>query len=116
MRSELAQRLVGKHRGNLVKSTGDGILARAARSVARGHLAPGSNEVLVSRVVTDLVAGAGLKFSERGSQELDCRVDGSCSQQAPSFAICCGALVCLRHLADVSVTLHVRFAPKAALP
>jgi hypothetical protein len=30
----------------------------------------GSNEVLVSRVVTDLVAGAGLKFSERGSHEL----------------------------------------------
>jgi hypothetical protein len=29
-----------------------------------------SNEVLVSRVVTDLVAGTGLKFSERGSFEL----------------------------------------------
>ena len=29
-----------------------------------------SSEVLVSRVVTDLVAGAGLKFSERGSHEL----------------------------------------------
>jgi hypothetical protein len=29
-----------------------------------------SSEVLVSRVVTDLVAGAGLKFSERGSYEL----------------------------------------------
>jgi pimeloyl-ACP methyl ester carboxylesterase len=29
-----------------------------------------SSEVLVSRVVTDLVAGAGLKFSERGSFEL----------------------------------------------
>ena len=27
-------------------------------------------EVLVSRVVTDLVAGAGLKFSDRGSREL----------------------------------------------
>lgn len=27
------------------------------------------NEVLVSRVVTDLVAGAGLKFSERGAHE-----------------------------------------------
>ena len=27
-------------------------------------------EVLVSRVVTDLVAGAGLRFSERGSHEL----------------------------------------------
>jgi hypothetical protein len=29
-----------------------------------------SSEVLVSRVVTDLVAGAGLRFSERGSYEL----------------------------------------------
>jgi class 3 adenylate cyclase len=28
------------------------------------------SEVLVSRVVTDLVAGAGLKFSERGLHEL----------------------------------------------
>ena len=31
---------------------------------------PTLDEVLVSRVVTDLVAGAGLKFSERGSHEL----------------------------------------------
>jgi class 3 adenylate cyclase len=38
----------------------------AARVMAKCQ--PG--EVLVSRVVTDLVAGAGLKFSERGSQEL----------------------------------------------
>jgi hypothetical protein len=30
----------------------------------------GSSEVLVSRVVTDLVAGAGLKFSGRGSHQL----------------------------------------------
>lgn len=29
------------------------------------------NEVLVSRVVTDLVAGAGLTFAERGSHELE---------------------------------------------
>jgi class 3 adenylate cyclase len=28
------------------------------------------DEVLVSRVVTDLVAGAGLRFAERGSHEL----------------------------------------------
>jgi len=28
------------------------------------------SEVLVSRVVTDLVAGAGLKFADRGSHEL----------------------------------------------
>jgi hypothetical protein len=37
---------------------------------------PGSAEVLVSRVVTDLVAGAGLKFAERGSFELGARALG----------------------------------------
>jgi class 3 adenylate cyclase len=112
---QLARQMVGKHRGNLVKSTGDGILAtfdgpgRAVRcalslgtaakqiglplraglhtgeielrgrdiggiavhAAARVMAQSGSNEVLVSRVVTDLVAGAGLKFSERGSFELD---------------------------------------------
>lgn len=111
---QLARQMVEKHRGNLVKSTGDGILAtfdgpgRAVRCALsfgtaaqqiglplraglhtgeielRGHdiggiavhaaarvmAQSGSNEVLVSRVVTDLVAGAGLKFAERGSFEL----------------------------------------------
>lgn len=110
----LAQQVIGKHRGNLVKSTGDGILAtfdgpgRAVRcalafgsaanqiglplraglhtgeieirgndiggiavhAAARVMSHSGSDEVLVSRVVTDLVAGAGLKFAERGSFEL----------------------------------------------
>jgi class 3 adenylate cyclase len=110
----IAKQSVEKHRGNLIKTTGDGILAtfdgpgRAVRcalaleaagkqiglplraglhtgeielrgrdvggiavhAAARvmAHCAPG--EVLVSRVVTDLVAGAGLKFAERGSHEL----------------------------------------------
>ena len=109
-----AQRVIEKHRGNLIKTTGDGILAtfdgpgRAIRCALAFELAatqiglplraglhtgeveirdgdiggvavhaaarvmalsrPG--EVLVSRVVTDLVAGAGLKFSDRGSHEL----------------------------------------------
>ena len=111
---QLAQHMVDKHRGNLVKSTGDGIVAtfdgpgRAVRcALAFGSAAKqiglpvraglhtgeieirgkdiggiavhaaarvmsqcGSDEVLVSRVVTDLVAGAGLEFSERGSFEL----------------------------------------------
>jgi class 3 adenylate cyclase len=110
----IAKQAVEKHRGKLIKSTGDGVLATfdgpgravrcalaleaagkqiglplraglhtgeielrgrdvggiavhaAARVMAR--CAPG--EVLVSRVVTDLVAGAGLKFAERGSHEL----------------------------------------------
>lgn len=110
----LAQQIIDKHRGHLVKSTGDGILAtfdgpgRAVRcalafgsaakdiglplraglhtgeievrgndiggiavhAAARVMSHSGSDEVLVSRVVTDLVAGAGLKFAERGSFEL----------------------------------------------
>jgi pimeloyl-ACP methyl ester carboxylesterase len=111
---QLAQRIVEKHRGNLVKSTGDGILAtfdgpgRAVRCAmaftsaaepiglrlragphtgeieVRGRDIGGiavhaaarvmaqcqPSEVLASRVVTDIVAGAGLKFSERGLHEL----------------------------------------------
>jgi class 3 adenylate cyclase len=111
---QLARQTVEKHRGILVKTTGDGILAtfdgpgRAVRcalmlgtaalqiglplraglhtgeieirgqdiggiavhAAARVMAQSQSSEVLVSRVVTDLVAGAGLKFSERGSYEL----------------------------------------------
>ena len=110
----LAQQLVGEHRGTLIKSTGDGILAtfdgpgRAVRcalafgsaclqiglplraglhtgeievrdndiggiavhAAARVMAKSTANEVLVSRVVTDLVAGAELKFRDRGSHEL----------------------------------------------
>jgi class 3 adenylate cyclase len=111
---QIAKEAVHKHRGILVKTTGDGILAtfdgpgRAVRcalafgsasrqlglpvragihtgeiemrgsdiggiavhAAARVMAQCESSEVLVSRVVTDLVAGAGLKFSERGSYEL----------------------------------------------
>ena len=111
---QLSEQNIKKHRGILVKCTGDGILAtfdgpgRAVRcalalcfaakqiglplraglhtgeieirgsdiggiavhAAARVMAQSASNEVLVSRVVTDLVAGAGLKFSERGSFEL----------------------------------------------
>jgi pimeloyl-ACP methyl ester carboxylesterase len=111
---QLAKQMVEKHRGILVKNTGDGILAtfdgpgRAVRcalafgaaaqqiglplraglhtgeieirgrdiggiavhAAARVMAQSQSSEVLVSRVVTDLVAGAGLKFAERGSHEL----------------------------------------------
>jgi class 3 adenylate cyclase/pimeloyl-ACP methyl ester carboxylesterase len=110
----LAEQVVERHRGKLVKNTGDGILAtfdgpgrgvrcalalgEAARQLGlplraglhtgeiemRGndvggiavHVAArvmgksGANEVFVSRVVTDLVAGAGLKFAVRGSFDL----------------------------------------------
>jgi class 3 adenylate cyclase len=111
---QLAIQTIEKHRGTLVKSTGDGILAtfdgpgRAVRcalafgtaskqiglplraglhtgeievrgrdiggiavhAAARVMAHSQPSEVLVSRVVTDLVAGAGLKFAERGSHEL----------------------------------------------
>ena len=111
---QIAKQTVDKHRGTLVKTTGDGILAtfdgpgRAVRCALRFESASkqiglrvragvhtgeiemrgediggitvhaaarvmaecGPGEVLVSRVVTDLVAGAGLKFSARGSYEL----------------------------------------------
>ena len=111
---QIAKQMVEKHRGTLIKTTGDGILATfdgpgravrcalafetAAKQIGlplraglhtgevemRGHDVGGiavhaaarvmgqcaPSEVLVSRVVTDLVAGAGLKFSERGSHEL----------------------------------------------
>jgi class 3 adenylate cyclase len=111
---QLAVQTIEKHRGTLVKSTGDGILAmfdgpgRAVRCALALGTATGQiglplraglhtgeieirgrdiggiavhaaarvmaqsrpREVLVSRVVTDLVAGAGLKFTERGSHEL----------------------------------------------
>ncbi len=110
----LAKQMVEKHRGNLIKSTGDGILATfdgpgrgvrcalalgtaaqqiglplraglhtgeieirgkdiggiAVHAAARVMAQSQPSEVLVSRVVTDLVAGAGLKFSDRGSHEL----------------------------------------------
>ncbi len=111
---QIARQMVEKHRGRLIKTTGDGILATfdgpgravrcalafeaAAKQIGlplRAGLHTGEielrdrdvggiavhaaarvmaqcqpNEVWVSRVVTDLVAGAGLKFSERGSHEL----------------------------------------------
>lgn len=111
---ELALQVVEKHRGTLIKSTGDGILATfdgpargvrcalalgtATRQIGlpiRAGLHTGEieirgrdiggiavhaasrvmtqsqpDEVLVSRVVTDLVAGAGLTFAGRGSHEL----------------------------------------------
>ena len=110
---QLARQIIGRHRGNLVKTTGDGVLATfdgpgravrcalafgdAAKQIGlplRAGLHTGEvelrgndiggiavhaaarvmgqcepSEVWVSRVVTDLVAGAGLTFAERGSHE-----------------------------------------------
>jgi class 3 adenylate cyclase len=59
----------GLHTGEIEIRGGD-IGGIAVHAAARVMALSQSNEVLVSRVVTDLVAGAGLKFSARGSHEL----------------------------------------------
>jgi len=105
---------IERQRGQLVKSTGDGVLAtfdgpaRAVRCAvglrdalgslgleiraglhtgevelrdhdvggiavhlaARVQAQAGPNEILVSRTVTDLVAGSGIQFEDRGEHEL----------------------------------------------
>jgi class 3 adenylate cyclase/dienelactone hydrolase len=110
----LAQRIIDQHRGRLIKTTGDGILASfdgpgraikcaialsqaamriglklraglhtgeveargqdiagfAVNAAARIMGEAGPGEILVSRVVTDLVAGAGVNFARRASCEL----------------------------------------------
>jgi class 3 adenylate cyclase len=60
---------IGVHTGEVELRRGDvrGITVHAAARVMR-KCAPG--EVFVSRIVTDLVAGAGLNFAERGAHEL----------------------------------------------
>ena len=59
----------GLHTGE-IEIRGNDIGGIAVHAAARVMSHCGSDEVLVSRVVTDLVAGAGLKFAERGSFEL----------------------------------------------
>lgn len=59
----------GLHTGE-IEMRGSDIGGIAVHAAARVMAQCQSSEVLVSRVVTDLVAGAGLKFSERGSYEL----------------------------------------------
>jgi hypothetical protein len=58
----------GLHTGE-IEIRGKDIGGIAVHAAARVMAQSASNEVLVSHVVTDLVAGAGLKFSERGSFE-----------------------------------------------
>lgn len=111
---KLAHQLVQQHRGRLIKTTGDGILASfdgpgraikcalafsgavariglklraglhtgevevrgediagiAVNAAARIMGEAGAGEILVSRVVTDLVAGAGVNFSPQAPREL----------------------------------------------
>jgi len=59
----------GLHTGEIEIRGGD-IGGIAVHAAARVMAQCSASEVLVSRVVTDLVAGAGLKFSNRGSHEL----------------------------------------------
>lgn len=56
----------GLHTGE-IEISGKDIGGISVHAAARVMAQADPNEVLVSRVVTDLVAGAGLKFSERGS-------------------------------------------------
>ncbi|MGP8123096.1 MAG: adenylate/guanylate cyclase domain-containing protein, partial [Xanthobacteraceae bacterium] len=60
----------GLHTGE-IEMRGRDIGGIAVHAAARVMARCQPSEVLVSRVVTDLVAGAGLKFSERGSHELN---------------------------------------------
>ena len=59
----------GLHTGE-IEIRGRDIGGLAVHAAARVMAKSQSSEVLVSRVVTDLVAGAGLKISERGSHDL----------------------------------------------
>jgi class 3 adenylate cyclase len=59
----------GLHTGE-VEVMGDDIAGIAVNIGARVGAAAGPGEVLVSRTVTDLVAGSGIEFAERGSHAL----------------------------------------------
>jgi class 3 adenylate cyclase len=59
----------GLHTGK-IEIRGQDVGGIAVHAAARVMAQSQASEVLVSRVVTDLVAGAGLKFAERGSHEL----------------------------------------------
>ncbi len=59
----------GLHTGEVVER-GDDVAGIAVHAGARVMAEAGPGEVLVSRVVADLVAGAGVTFSDRGEIEL----------------------------------------------
>jgi class 3 adenylate cyclase len=65
----------GLHTGE-VEVRGDDIGGIAVHIAQRVTGQAGSNEVLVSRTVVDLVAGSGIQFEDRGLQELK-GLDGS---------------------------------------
>ncbi|HEX6208242.1 MAG TPA: adenylate/guanylate cyclase domain-containing protein [Actinomycetota bacterium] len=59
----------GLHTGE-VEVTGEGVAGIAVHIAARVMAEAGPSEVLVSRTVTDLVAGSGLGFEDRGERRL----------------------------------------------
>jgi class 3 adenylate cyclase len=59
----------GIHTGE-IELLGDDIGGIAVHIAARVQGLAGANEILVSRTVTDLVAGSGIEFVERGEYEL----------------------------------------------
>jgi len=61
---------IGVHTGE-VELIGDGVGGIAVHIAARVAAVASSGEVLVSRTVTELVAGSGLEFEDRGSHELN---------------------------------------------
>lgn len=60
---------IGLHTGE-VETRGDDVGGIAVHIAERVSAHAGASEVLVSRTVTDLVAGSGIRFSERGETEL----------------------------------------------
>jgi class 3 adenylate cyclase len=60
---------VGLHTGE-IEMRGSDVGGVAVHAAARVMSESNPGEVLVSRVVTDLVAGAGLKFADRGPRDL----------------------------------------------
>ena len=60
---------IGIHTGE-VELRGDDVGGIAVHIAARVAALAGAAEVLVSRTVTDLVAGSGIEFAERGAHEL----------------------------------------------
>jgi class 3 adenylate cyclase len=63
------QTRIGVHTGE-VERRGDDIGGIGVHIAARVEARAEPGEVLVSRTVTDLVAGSGLRFSDRGEHEL----------------------------------------------
>jgi class 3 adenylate cyclase len=65
----------GLHTGE-IELRGDDVAGIAVHLAQRVSSLAGPSEVLVSRTVTDLVAGSGIQFEDRGEHELK-GIDGT---------------------------------------